>query len=89
MLDGPSLEELLHALGDGGAEHLELVSRGGGDGREVAENVVHAIEKQHVKVEVERQVAPEPLHRGDAARAWVEDAERMALVAIPTLDHAS
>jgi hypothetical protein len=42
-----------------------------------------------VKVNVQREVAPEPLHGGDAAGAWVEDAEPAALVSVPGLDHAS
>ena len=88
VVQSASLEELLHALRDGGAERLELVLRGRNDGREGTEHVVHAIEKQHVKVNVQREVAPEPLHGGDAACAWVEDAEGLALVAIPSLDHA-
>ena len=86
--DGPALEELVHALGDGGAERLELVSHGRRDGREGTERVVHAVEKQHVEVNVQGQVAPEPLHGGDVAGARVDDAELAALVAIPALDHS-
>ncbi|MFN9809103.1 MAG: fasciclin domain-containing protein [Deltaproteobacteria bacterium] len=41
-----------------------------------------------MEVNVQREVAPEPLHGGDAARASVGDAELAALVAIPGLDHA-
>ena len=42
-----------------------------------------------MEVNVQREVAPEPLHGGDASGAWVGDAERAAPVAIPALDHAS
>jgi hypothetical protein len=99
LLDGPALEELVHALSDGGAERLELGARGRSDGcaalavappgRDPAEHVVAAVREEHVKVHVEGEVAPEPLHGGDVAGARVDDAELAALVAIPALDHAS
>jgi len=48
VLEGPALEELLHALGDGRAERLELGARGRSDGREGTEHGVHAVNEQHV-----------------------------------------
>ena len=79
----------MHALGDGGAERLEPVTRGRGVRREGPEHVVRPVHEQFVEVNVQREVAPEPRHIGDASGAWVEDANLAAPVAIPGFDHAS
>ncbi|GAB4110764.1 MAG: hypothetical protein OHK0013_46650 [Sandaracinaceae bacterium] len=49
VLEGSALEELVHALGDGGAERLELGARGRGERHEGTENVEkQAVEVHHV-----------------------------------------
>ena len=74
VVQSASLEELVHALGDGRAERLEPVACRRFDGCEGTERVVHTVHVERMEVNVQREVAPEPLHGGDAARASVGDA---------------
>jgi len=87
-IDRPSLDELAHTLRDGGAQGLELGTRGSGDRRERSERVVHATYVQRTEVYVRSEVAPEPLHGGDAASARVGDAESASPLEIPARDRA-
>ncbi len=64
---GAALFEILrYSSGDIGSERVHLFAARRIDRRELAARVVHAIEKQHVSVYVEREVAPKSARILDA-----------------------